>query len=255
MYNNLDWLVHWYIDDYVELNSEQKSAFDRYMKNWLTWHRSQELVIYRDHLSELRQRIDKTPLTQQQWLNEFERARVHWFRLLDELDEDISDLSLKLTDDQLVSIFDELEQQNQKREKRRQNRDKNWRLDNLKEDVVRWTGPLSEPQEQMLKVYSGQLKENFEDWMQYRRKWQSEAKNVLMNRKNTDQWRQAMSSILLNPDQFRHPQYRQKSDHNRHIYATMLAELHASLSAQQKSHLHNEIGELIEDLNDLVDDT
>lgn len=255
MYNNLDWLVHWYIDDYVELTSEQKDAFDSHMRQWLAWHRSEELVVYQNHLLQLNTRIIGTPLTKQQWLSEFEKARTHWQRLLQELDDDLSELILKLRNDQITSIFDALEQRNQETEKRRQARDKNWRSDKLEDDVIRWIGPLSESQQQLIRDSTQKLESNFTAWMQYRRKWQSEAKKVALSREDTNKWRQAMSNILLNPDQFKDAEYQQKSNRNRQTYAALLADLHMSLTEKQKRHLQNEIQDLINAISDLMDDT
>ena len=49
-YNNLDWLIHWYIDDYVSLSDNQEALFDKYFADWQSWHRSQELGKYIEHL-------------------------------------------------------------------------------------------------------------------------------------------------------------------------------------------------------------
>ena len=43
-YNNLDWWVYWYLDDYIELKGEQEEKFDDYLQNWLRWHKTSELV-------------------------------------------------------------------------------------------------------------------------------------------------------------------------------------------------------------------
>ena len=33
-YNNFDWLVYWYVDDYVELTNEQEDLFDVKIDRW-----------------------------------------------------------------------------------------------------------------------------------------------------------------------------------------------------------------------------
>ncbi|ALS98569.1 DUF6279 family lipoprotein [Lacimicrobium alkaliphilum] len=254
VYNNLDWLVHWYIDDYVDLNAEQEAVFDDYMRQWLNWHRSEELVAYRQHLQELKSRIEHTPLDRAQWLSEFERGRTHWNRLLQEVAGDLSTLALKLDDKQIESIFDELEKRNREREQRQKSRDDSRRTDKLQEDIVQWIGPLSKPQKELLRRYSGKLKPNFKDWMQYRRKWQSEARQILLQREDTERWRRAMDAVVLDPRQFEHQTYREQSAYNRNVYASLLADLHAGLSERQKAHLQEEIEDLIRDLSDLMGD-
>lgn len=241
VYNNLDWLVHWYIDDYVDLSAEQKKAFDHYMHQWLDWHRSEELMAYRQHLVELKADIAHQPFGKQRWLDEFERGQQHWQRLLQELAGDLSTLALKLDDQQIESIFEELEKRNREREQRLKSRDDSRRTDKLQEDIVQWIGPLSEQQKERVRHYAGRLKPNFEDWMQYRRTWQSEARQILLQREDTERWRRAMAAVVLDPRQFKHQTYREQSAYNRNVYASLLADLHADLSESQKAHLLEEV--------------
>lgn len=39
IYNNLDWLLYWYLDDYITLTSEQRSQLDDRVETWQAWHR------------------------------------------------------------------------------------------------------------------------------------------------------------------------------------------------------------------------
>lgn len=252
VYNNLDWLVHWYIDDYVDLSAEQKTAFDKYMQQWLDWHRSQELDAYRQHLQQLKSRIEQTPLSQENWLSEFERVRIHWRRLLQEVSGDISTLALKLDDEQIDSIFEELEKRNHDREERYKSRTESRRTEKLEQDIEQWIGPLSEQQKELVRRYSAKLKSNFEEWMEYRRRWQSEARQILLKREDTESWRGVMADVMLDPRQFEHQHYREQSRHNRLVYASLLAELHADLTERQKVHLQEEIDDLLRELSDLM---
>ena len=36
-YNNIDWLVNWYIDDYVVLDTQQEKQFDAILDKWTAW--------------------------------------------------------------------------------------------------------------------------------------------------------------------------------------------------------------------------
>ncbi len=46
VYNQLDWLIPWYLGDYVDLNREQQRAFKDQLRELLRWHRSEELARY-----------------------------------------------------------------------------------------------------------------------------------------------------------------------------------------------------------------
>ncbi len=62
-YNNLTWLAYWYLDDYVELTSEQKKVIDQKLYDWQLWHRYQELPKYQAHLKQLQQDVAEQKLT------------------------------------------------------------------------------------------------------------------------------------------------------------------------------------------------
>jgi len=53
VYKNLDWLVYWYVDDFVELSDEQERMVDVKLATWLEWHKNTEIPKYVAHLNEL----------------------------------------------------------------------------------------------------------------------------------------------------------------------------------------------------------
>ena len=46
IYNRVDILVRWYLDDYVSLDREQQARFDGRLEALLEWHRREELPAY-----------------------------------------------------------------------------------------------------------------------------------------------------------------------------------------------------------------
>ena len=46
IYNRVDILVRWYLDDYVSLDREQQARFDARLETLLVWHRREELPAY-----------------------------------------------------------------------------------------------------------------------------------------------------------------------------------------------------------------
>ena len=46
IYNRVDILVRWYLDDYVSLDRDQRARFDQRLEVFLEWHRSEELPSY-----------------------------------------------------------------------------------------------------------------------------------------------------------------------------------------------------------------
>ena len=50
LYNRLDTLIGWYVDDYVTLDKTQRDSFDVRLDALLAWHREEELPRYIDFL-------------------------------------------------------------------------------------------------------------------------------------------------------------------------------------------------------------
>ncbi len=59
VYNRLDFILPWYLDDYAELNGEQEEYLDTLLSPFLSWHRSQELPRYVDVLDRIEISLDK----------------------------------------------------------------------------------------------------------------------------------------------------------------------------------------------------
>ena len=117
VYNRLDFILPWYLDDYAELNGEQEEHLDTLLSPFLSWHRSQELPRYIAVLEHIETTLDR-PLTPEDVASisaEFERA---WFRLEGEALDWLLELGASLTDEQMDSFMAALwEQQHEYEEK------------------------------------------------------------------------------------------------------------------------------------------
>ncbi|GGO70347.1 DUF6279 family lipoprotein [Bowmanella pacifica] len=256
VYNNLDWLVHWYLDDYVDLNRAQKKQFDSKMADWLVWHRNQQLPRYRDDLQALRQQLEAGQMSEPQWQEVFARGRGHWMSLLNYLAADLTDLALLLTDEQIEALFTELDKQQVDREQQRNEFSPEERLardlENRVEDLQEWTGRLSSAQKAEVAKWNEGFQPTFEARMLYRRSWQAQAKQMLLSRDDSQSWRKGFMDLLVRPQQFQSAQLQQADEHNRRHYAQMLVSVAEQLSDKQKRHVLRELQARIDDLDDLM---
>lgn len=257
-YNNLDWLLYWYLDDYIELDKSQKAVFDERLDTWLAWHRSEELPAYRQHLVDLRASLAEGPLEANQWLQQFARGRGHWERFRDHLVPELTEMAPLLTDQQVEDLFAKLEEDNndeveEYNEESADERQKD-RVKRLKKQVKNWIGRLSDEQETIVETYAPQFQSNFENWIRYRRHIQSEAKQVLLSRHDNPEFSSQLAHLMTHPEAYQDAEYQQTSDHNRNLFAQLIAELNPTLSARQKRHVNEEIDDLIDDLDDLIKD-
>lgn len=257
-YNNIDWLLYWYLDDYIELEKEQKGLLDSKLEAWLVWHRSSELDVYQRHLQALQQQLSSNTLDAERWLEHFELARGHWFRARDKISPELINMAVAVNDGQIISLFETLEKENAKREKKRAKNSpeerQEERRENIEGQVKDWIGRLSSEQKALVAIHSAQLGSTFEDWMAYRRSIQNKAKTLLLQRNENLHFQQELLYLVQHPEEYQQQSYIDKSQTNRVIFADMLEQISESLSAKQRKKSIKKLQGLIEDLDDLVED-
>lgn len=255
-YNNLDWLVHWYLDDYVELEREQKVVFDENFDQWQSWHREQELIQYRNHLGELREQLSHGNLSQQQWLGHFERGRGHWMRLRDRISPELASFALLLSDEQIQSVFAEIADKRAEAIEEYQDVAEEDRLDEriegMQEDVERWIGDLSDLQKSIIQDYAPRFRPTFATRLAYQQRMQTVARELLAQRGNQPDFQARFVRLLMSPEEYQDQQFKDDAEHNRQLSAHMSAVLNQTLTDKQKQHIDKELGELIEDIDALL---
>ncbi len=73
IYNQLDWLIPWYVGDFLDLNGAQKQSFKKQLLPMLDWHRQEELQNYLSILDSILSDLDKpvTATIVNRWADEF----------------------------------------------------------------------------------------------------------------------------------------------------------------------------------------
>lgn len=257
-YNNLDWLAYWYIDDYVDLDRQQKDTFDIHLEKWLVWHRKEELQKYKEHLTSLRARFAEGGLTQEEILQEFDKGRSHWERLRAKVSPELSQFATLLSERQVEDLFSQLEEQNTEWEEDLKEQDPEKkveeRIEDLEDRVKEYIGKLTSSQQDIIESFAPRFRSNSAEWLKYRRLVQSEAKAMFENRANNQNFSAELLVLMTQPETYRHTELTENSDHNRALYAQLLADISATLNAKQKKRVFRKIDNLIDDLQDLIDD-
>ncbi|MFT5312271.1 MAG: hypothetical protein ACI8Z9_000748 [Paraglaciecola sp.] len=257
-YNNIDWLLYWYLDDYIELSREQKGLLDSKLDGWLVWHRSRELMEYQGHLHALQQQIKRDEIPAEQWLQHFDLGRQHWLRARDKISPELIGMAPTLSNAQITQLFDTLEKQNTEREEQRAKKSPEQRRKDSREDIEgqlkNWIGRLSDEQKLIVAGYATQLESSFDDWMRYRRNIQNKAKTMLLQRHDNPNFQTELLYLIQHPEVFQPQTYIDKSVTNRHVFAALLEKISVSLSQKQSKKLIKELQSWIEDLDDLVED-
>lgn len=252
-YNNVDWWVYWYIDDYIELDNEQEEKLDAYLQNWLSWHKGNELNRYKEQLVELRGQVEDNSLNFNVIYNHFERGRSHWERVRDEISPELASIAKTLDDEQIVTLFAALEKDNKEEEEemeavleKSQEERLSDRTERIQDAISERVGKLSKEQKQIVSTYAAQFIPTGEAWLKYRRDIQNAARKLFVTRSLNSNFEEELIALMQNPDRYKSDVYKQSSAHNMTVSATLIAEIFSTLSTKQKATLIENIDEFIE---------
>ncbi|GAA5317295.1 MAG: hypothetical protein AseanaTS_25000 [Candidatus Pelagadaptatus aseana] len=251
-YNNLDWLIHWYVDDYIALNQWQKQTFNLNMEQWLEWHRQQELDQYRNHLLELDSDFKSQPMTEERWHHHFDRGQHHWLRLRDKVLPELASLAKALEDDQVNSLFEAMERDNLNLQDKYGETDPQdaitKRTKQISKNLRQWLGRLTDEQRSLINDFAPQFIANNNLWLEHRRELQKQARALLASRTTDPDFETKLIHLLQHPKTIANPVYVENGQANRNTYARLLATLWPTITAKQKARLEGEIQDYLKDI-------
>ncbi len=252
VYNRLDFLVPWYVDDYAELTQEQKAYLDELLAPFLIWHREQELPTYITLLERIEASL-KQPLTAAgvaAIFGEFEQA---WLRLEGEALQRLLDLGTRLSDAQMASFLEVLWDRQQEYEEEYLTRtDEEFYEDSyedLLDSVQDYLGSLSEKQRELLHDASRRLLRSDQAWLQGRGQWLTQLAVLLQRQPG---WQERVRAQVATRNDNIPPEYRRIYEHNLGVIYDMLAQVLNDRSDLQDRHLSDKLSELQKDIETLI---
>jgi hypothetical protein len=254
MYNYLDWIIPWYMDDYVTLTDPQDTTFDQSTIQFLRWHRAEELPRYEEFVVSFKD-AQTTPMSQRQVLLFFDDIWTLWDALITESMPYLLELSADLSEKQLQQINDALVSDNRKLQKKHGNRSEiqrreNWR-NKMTDAVDDWLGAVTDEQGELIRLWSETRNNTTDDWLEYRDNWREKFMELLYNQQSID-YIDEMSTFLLNPQKMYSVSYHQAVTENRHHLAQFLADLSTTFTPRQRQHLQDKLTESVDDIRGLI---
>ena len=252
IYNQLDWLIPWYVGDFLDLNGAQKQSFKQQLLPMLDWHRQEELQNYQSVLDSIASDLDKPVTTAivDRWANEFfaayDRLKKHGIPLIIGLAEQMSDLQLQyfmedMFQDQLD--LEELYLTRSETEFRQQT------YGNFVEGISGFIGELEKPQLERLQRAASDIKRFDADWLAQRRAWLAQTEKLL---ERNPGWQKVAYEILDNREQFQSGQYKSTNQHNEQIIYAALAAVIEQRSRSQDKRLRDGLSEFRRDITKLL---
>ncbi len=165
VYNNADWFIDFYLDDYVELDSNQEEILVNSVTKLQSWHRKTELSKYKSDLVWLIEQLELGNLNSEQWLNVFFKAKQHLYNFRDEVSPEAVKLIQKLSDEQINQMLALwTESDNEELEEFTQlgvTEEIKARQEKIAEVIEKNIGDLSSQQQSLVNRYSVQMESTF----------------------------------------------------------------------------------------------
>lgn len=259
VYKNLDWLVYWYVDDFVELSDEQERMVDVKLATWLEWHKNTEIPKYVAHLNELSDDIRMQQISLDKMDYHQLKAADHWTRLKARIIPDLVEMAPMLTQEQVDSMFKEIDEMNKEEEEERQEllakspeqRKKRSIKRNIK-NLERWLGDINSEQESLIENMYGEYHSNGELWLEYRVRYQAELRSLFDEADRGEEFKSKLKNLLMQPEEYRGELLNQRNAENRNTYQAFLLAVDTLATEDQRTHLIDEIAEFIEDFSALA---
>jgi len=252
VYNRLDFLLPWYMDDYVDLDAEQEAYLDELLVPFLAWHRAHELPVYLTALNRIEDSLNQ-PLTAEivgTIVTEFELA---WLRLQGEGLERLLDLGASLSDEQIAAFLEALWEQQREFEEEYLERDEEEffedNADNTRDTFQDYLGKLSDDQKQWVRDGSRRLLRSDQVWLKERAQWLTEL-GILLTREPG--WQERVRVAVSAKNNTMTPEYQRIYEHNMDAIYQLAAQVLNARSERQSRHLRGKLADVREDLETLI---
>ena len=255
VYNQLDWLVPWYLEDYIELDGPQKDLFKKRLDAYLDWHRHQQLPLYANFLNQVADEAEKG-LTRDNIATIQARTEQLAQAMIERLKPDMLDLFAMASDEQVRDLFKKFDEDNaQYRRDNIEVSEKEQRRQRQKEIIhyaERWTGDLNNKQRKLIADWSSRFELMGEEIADTRIAWQEEFHRILLLRHDRPAYDKAFSQLLDFPGFGRSPGFQRKLDHNQEILVDLYLALERSLTHSQREHMVNKLRSYANDFRALA---
>jgi hypothetical protein len=243
-YSHLDWLIPWYVDDYVDLSRGQRHDLQAQLGPVLQWHKDEELEHYLLILTQLESDLggQVTSAQVRSWADEI-------FSAVERVEENMLSVALEfgasLSDEQMAEFSENLRQEQREYEEEFLSRsDQEYveeNKENLEEFIERFTGRLRPEQEAVLLRAAESLHRFDTDWLEDREQWLKTLDPLLQRNPG---WQESIKTAYANREDLQSAQYRENMEFNMDVVSQATAEILNQLTAKQRKHVFAELENL-----------
>jgi hypothetical protein len=249
LYNQLDWLIPWLVDDYVDLSRDQKKDLKSRLQPLLKWHREDELRAYLALVDSIAADLEQalSPRIIQRWANEmwfaYERLERQSMPILFAMGDSFGNGQKREFMDSLYKDQKKMEEKYLDRTER-EFREESY--DDFKDILQDFIGRLQPEQKQRIELAAGQLRRFDDTWLEQRRNWLDTLSGILIDR-NAD-WQQRIAQALADREKNRRAAYIEEFENNQRVILEAIADVLNGRTKKQDGRLQREINDIRDDL-------
>ena len=250
-YRNLDWLVPWRLNDYLNLDSQQQAWLKPRLQTHLQWHCSAELPRYIDWLQTTESILAQPQPDSAQLLEQFAQFDAALNRIGVEVTPTAIELLQGLSEQQVRELYAAMDEDNL--EDRQDFLDPplaiqiSERQTRMQERLRPWLGRLNSAQTEHIATWANSLGEQNRLWLENRQLWQAELRKVVAERDSAD-FAERLTPLLQQRERFYSDEYRASYGRSRQALATLFSQLLSSSDEAQRERLSHRLRDLRRDL-------
>ncbi|AJP53714.1 DUF6279 family lipoprotein [Pseudomonas simiae] len=253
-YRNLDVIIPWTLNDYLDMNAGQKSWFNDTLKEHLAWHCTTQLPGYLDWLDRLQRMADDNQVTDAALQARTTEAKLAIDEVAREITPSAIELLQGLDDQQVQDMSAALAKDLRKRQdeylKPPLAQQIKERAERMNKRLDAWIGPLSASQQNRVTAWSIALGEQNQEWIGNRARWQAQFIDAVQQRKNAD-FPQKMQQLLVDRESLWTPQYRTAYAQTEAAARSLIVDVMAESTVQQRQKLTQKIDKVRSDFQAL----
>ncbi len=250
-YRNLDWLVPWRLNDYLNLDSQQQAWLKPRLQTHLQWHCSAELPRYIDWLQTTESILAQPQPDSAQLLEQFAQFDAALNRIGVEITPTAIELLQGLSKQQVRELYAAMDEDNL--EDRQDFLDPplatqiSERQTRMQERLRPWLGRLNSAQTDHIATWANSLGEQNRLWLENRQLWQAELRKVVAERDSAD-FAERLTRLLQQRESFYSDEYRASYGRSRQALATLFSQLLSNSDEAQRERLSHRLRDLRRDL-------
>ncbi len=254
VYRNLDMLVPWSLNDYLDLDRSQQRELRERLRQHLAWHCSTQLPELLASLQQLERESASGQLKREDLAPHYHGVREAMHSIAVEVTPTATDLLRALSDAQVDELRRSLA------ENRREHREKyleppleqqiRERAERMQERLQYWFGPLNAEQRQRVLLWAHTLGEQNRRWLDNRERWQQMLLAAVEER-HSDDFDARIARLLQEREALMNDSDRATLQRAERAGLDLVADLHTLADDGQRAHLTNRLAQLQTDFGSL----